>query len=230
MSSHINHDTTAKLLDLTPGELTALVNRGIIPRADKNAYNLGPVVVAYIRFLRDEQTRIERAPTQVEIAAHLDLSERRLRELLTEWGLDHKQIPLADIRTRYIRKLREEAAGRSTNGEIDLPTERALLAREQRIGQKIKNNVALGAYAPIEALTDVLANAAQAAVDHFDQIPAGLNRVCPHMDLGARDLIMTTIASARNEFVRKTASLIADALEPSDLQEEPDPEFPDQED
>lgn len=220
MSGHLNHDTAARLLDLTPGELSRLVDRGVIPRVDKNAYNLAPLVHAYVRHLRDEAGRVERSPTQAEVAAHLDISERRLRELLTEFGLDHKQNTLADIRIRYLRKLREEAAGRATDGTIDLSTERARLARSQREGQDIKNAVARGTYAPIEALTDVLSNAAQSAVDHFDQIPAGVNRVCPDLPQAVRDLIMSEVARARNEMVRKTASLLADTLDPDDIQEE----------
>lgn len=219
-AAHINHDTAAKLLDLTPVELTRLADRGIIPRVDRNAYNLGPLVIAYVRFLRDESGRIERAPTQAEIAAHLDISDRRLRELLTEFRIDHKAIPLADIRIRYLRKLREEAAGRAAQGDLDLPTERALLARAQREGQEIKNEVARGTYAAIEALTDALASASQAVVDHLDQIPAGIARICPDLPQPVRDLVMGELARARNEMVRKTASLFADALDPGDIQEE----------
>lgn len=220
MSSHLNHDTAARLLDLTPGELTTLVNRGVIPRVDKNAYNLAPLVHAYVRHLRDEQGRVEQQPTQAEIAAHLDISDRRLRELLTEFSLDHKRAPMADIRIRYIRKLREEAAGRAAGGDLDLAGERALLARAQREGQEIKNHTARGTYAPIELLSDVLANASQAVVDRLDQIPADLRRVCPDLPQAVRDAVMAEIASARNEMVRKTASLVADALESTDIPEE----------
>ncbi|MBS1188920.1 MAG: hypothetical protein H6R10_712 [Rhodocyclaceae bacterium] len=220
MSAHLNHDTAARLLDLTPGELTRLVNAGIIPRVGKDAYALAPIVHSYIGHLRDEQARADQRPTQAEIAAHLDISDRRLRELLTEFGLDHKQVPLSDIRIKYIRKLREEAAGRAAGGDLDLAGERALLARAQREGQEIKNEVARGTYAPIELLSDVLANASQAVVDRMDQIPAALRRVCPDLPQAARDAIMAEIASARNEMVRKTASLVADTLEPTDVQEE----------
>lgn len=126
---------------------------------------------------------------------------------------------------QYCRHLREIAAGRATaDASIDLPTERALLARSQREGQDIKNAVARGTYAPIDVLTDVLSNAAQSAVDHFDQIPAGINRVCPDLPQPVRDLVMTEIARARNEMVRKTASLIADALDPFDIQEDDSPD------
>lgn len=127
----------------------------------------------------------------------------------------------------YCSHLREMAAGRATDGSIDLPTERALLARAQREGQEIKNEVARGSYAPIEALTDVLANASQAVVDHLDQIPAGINRVCPDLPQAVRDLLMTEIARARNEMVRKTVSLMADALDAGDVQEEDPAPLPD---
>lgn len=230
MAGELNHDTAARLLDLTPGELMTLVNRGVIPRVDKNAYNLAPLVHSYVRHLRDEQGRVEQQPTQTEIAAHLDISDRRLRELLTEFGLDHKRVPMADIRIRYIRKLREEAAGRAAGGDLDLAGERALLARAQREGQEIKNEVSRGTYAPIELLSDVLANASQAVVDRLDQIPAALIRVCPDLPQVVRDAVMAEVASARNEMVRKTASLVADSLESGDIQEE-DPflvEMPDE--
>lgn len=158
--------------------------------------------------------------TQAEIAAHLDLSDRALREFLSKSGIDHKQVSLAEIRVRYIRKLREEAAGRSASGDLDLATERALLARAQREGQEIKNEVARETYAPIELLSDVLANASQAVVDRLEQLPALLQRVCPELPPAARDALITEIVSARNEMARKTASLVADALDLGDIQED----------
>lgn len=123
----------------------------------------------------------------------------------------------------YCGHLREMASGRATDGSIDLATERALLARSQREGQDIKNAVAHGTYAPIELLSDVLSNAAQAVVDRLEQIPSDLRRVCPDLPQAARDVVMAEIASARNEMVRKTVSLVADTLEETDLQEPEEP-------
>lgn len=204
MSGHLNHDTAARLLDLTPAELSRLVDRGVIPRVDKNAYNLAPLVHAYVRHLRDEAGRIERAPTQAEIAAHLDISDRRLRELLAEFGLDHKQTPLAEIRIRYLRKLREEAAGRSSGvaGGLDLVQERAALAREQREAVAIKNAVARREYAPVELLTQVLSDACSAVVERLEALPARLRKEVPALPIEAHEAIGAVIASARNEWVR----------------------------
>jgi len=165
--------------------------------------------------------QLDQATSQQAFGSIVGISQQAVSQMLSK-GVLSPGGSAGQWVLEYCLHLREAAAGRATDGSIDLPTERALLARAQRQGQEIKNKVAEGLYAPIESLTDVLANAAQAAVDHFEQIPASINRVCPGLDQAVRDLIMATIANARNEFVRKTASLISDALEPCDLQEEPD--------
>ncbi len=77
--------------------------------------------------------------TQSEIAEHLDLSERSVREFLDASGIDHKRAKLSDIRIAYIRRLREQAAGRATNGDLALATERAGLARAQRVRIEMEN-------------------------------------------------------------------------------------------
>ena len=159
--------------------------------------------------------------TQQAFGDLVGISQARVSELLTA-GVLTSGATGREWLLQYVGNLREMAAGRATDGTIDLPTERALLARAQREGQEIKNEVSRGTYAPIEALTDVLANASQSVVDQLDQIPAGIARVCPDLPQSVRDLLMTTLARARNEMVRKTVSLVSDALEQTDAQEEED--------
>lgn len=198
MSSHLNHDTAARLLDLTPAELTVLVGRGIIPRVDKNAYNLGPLVHSYVRHLRDETGRVEKQPTQAEIAAHLDISDRRLRELLTEFDLDHKQVPMAEIRVRYLRKLREEAAGRAAGGDLDLAGERALLAKEQRIRIEMQNAVTRKELAPVFLIEEVLAKAGSRAARILDTIPGLIRRRAPELNADILEAVQAEVSKARN--------------------------------
>lgn len=112
----------------------------------------------------------------------------------------------------YCGHLREIAAGRVGAGDLDLATERALLARAQREGQEIKNRIAQGEYAPIELLADVLATAAQAVVDRLEQIPADLRRACPDLSQAARDAVMAEVASARNEMARVAGEALAGKL------------------
>ena len=134
---------------------------------------------------------------------------------------------------QYVSRLREQAAGRmGDDGSVDLPRERALLAREQRAGIRIKNLVLLKTYAPIEVLSDVLANASQAVVDRLDQIPAALARSCPGLPPEARAAVLEEIDSARNEMVAKAASIAADALDADDqpVDDAEDPDLADDDD
>jgi phage terminase Nu1 subunit (DNA packaging protein) len=70
--------------------------------------------------------------TQLEVAAHLDLTTRHVRDLQGA-GVIPRGANLDAARLGYIRHLREMAAGRATNSsDLSLTTERALLARVQR--------------------------------------------------------------------------------------------------
>ncbi|WVM88953.1 hypothetical protein UMZ34_24140 [Halopseudomonas pachastrellae] len=50
--------------------------------------------------------------TQEQVAQHLDMSVRNCREVLKTLGIDWANSTLDEIRTAYIRDLREKAAGR----------------------------------------------------------------------------------------------------------------------
>lgn len=213
----ITADAAAQILRLSPGDLTKLVNEGVIPRVAPGQFHPGAIIAAYIEHLRAEPERRERTQSQAEIAAHLDISDRRLRELLAEWGISHKQATLSDIRLRYIRKLREEAAGRQSKAEnIDLVEERALLAREQRIRLERANALDRGETAPIGVLTDILATASAAVSDRLDALPAAIMRAQPDLPPAVRSAIETTVHKARIEWRRKTVQLVVAELEDPD--------------
>jgi phage terminase Nu1 subunit (DNA packaging protein) len=82
--------------------------------------------------------------TDAEIAAHLDLSDRSVRDLRQKGVFPTaKKGGLDDCRVAYIRHLRERAAGRASDGAdeegLDLVEERARLAKEQADAQAMKN-------------------------------------------------------------------------------------------
>lgn len=200
----INHDTAARLLGLAPGDLDALVKAGAVRRMDRNAYALPVLVQDYIGHLKAERERAELAPKQTEIADHLDMSERAVRDLLDDVGIDHKQSTLTEIRVAYIRRLREQAAGRAAAGDLNLAGERAALARAQREKIEMQNAVTRGELTPTILLEQVLAAAASKAAGIFDAIPGMVKRRVPTLAAGDVDLIAAEIARARNCYASMT--------------------------
>lgn len=119
----------------------------------------------------------------------------------------------------YCRRLREQAAGRASDGDLDLVQERAALARSQREAQEIKNAALRGQYAPVSLLEDVLAGASAAVVDRLDGVEGLLQRVSPDLPEATRAALLQTISSARNDWVRATAQLVTDILDEVESEE-----------
>ncbi|ADV01272.1 terminase small subunit [Alicycliphilus denitrificans] len=194
----ISHDAAARVLKLAPADLARLVDQGAVPRVSKDAYQLIPLVHGYVDHLRAEQQRIVQRPTQAEIAEHLDISTRRVRELATEWAIDSREVSLGEWRQRYLTKLREEAAGRAGTGDLDLVAERARLAKVQADRIEMQNAVTRKELAPAELIEEVLSRAGARAAKLLDTIPGELKRRCPQLTADDIATIATTIAKVRN--------------------------------
>lgn len=152
--------------------------------------------------------------SQAEFAQIIGVSEARVSQLVAERTIVRGDTA-AEWIVAYCERLRDQAAGRVGDmaGGLDLVQERAALAREQRLGIEIKNAVARGEYAPVTLLAEVLAIASQSVSERFEQLPGALRKACPDMLDAARDQVMTTIADARNEWVRATAKLVVQRLD-----------------
>lgn len=151
--------------------------------------------------------------TQAEIATVVGVSQQAISAMMSEGKLPPDGT-LGELLQAYCQRLREQAAGRLGDGMgLDLVQERAALAREQRIGQAMKNAIARGDYAPIGALADVLGMASSAVVDRFDQLEGALRKACPDLPEDARTTVMQVIASARNEWIRSTAKLVTEQVQ-----------------
>lgn len=149
-------------------------------------------------------------PQQV-FAALVGVSQGKVSQLVADGVLQRGDTGHGWL-TAYVTRLREQAAGRYTEGELDLTQERAALARAQREAQEIKNAVARGEFAPVGLLADVLGQAASAVVDRFDQLEGALRKACPDLPDAARAAVLQVIASARNEWARATAELVAQRM------------------
>ena len=78
--------------------------------------------------------------TQPQIAKHLDLSVRTVAALMAA-GVINKKGSLDDCRVKYIRYLRDIAAGRISGGDYDLLEERARLAHHQANNEALKEAI-----------------------------------------------------------------------------------------
>lgn len=101
----------------------------------------------------------------------------------------------------YCAHLREIASGRATEGGIELATERALLAREQREKIAMQNAVTRRELAPRELLTQVLAATAPKVCGLLDSIVPALRR---RSSYSAEDLtyVSKIIADVRNAIAK----------------------------
>lgn len=103
-----------------------------------------------------------------------------------------------DWLAEYCTHIRGVAAGRTAAGDIDLVTERALLAREQRLRIEMQNAVTRRELAPVVLIEEVLAKAGSKVAGILDAIPGMVKRRLPSMTSDAIDLIRTEVAKARN--------------------------------
>ena len=151
---------------------------------------------------------------QADVALIVGISQPTISVLMSE-GKIPAAGTLRELIHAYCHRLREQAAGRlgSEVGGLDLSQERAALAREQRMGYEIKNAVLRSEYAPIGLLAEVLATASQSIVERLEQLPGQLKKACPELPESTRDVLMTALASARNEWVRATTELVTTKLE-----------------
>ena len=152
--------------------------------------------------------------TQSDVAMVVGVSQQAISALVTEGKLQTAGT-LGEVLQAYCQRLRLQAAGRMGDevGGLDLVQERAALAREQREGQAIKNAVARREYAPIGLLSDVLALASSAVVDRFDQLEGAMRKACPDLPDEAKTTVQQVIASARNEWIRSTSTLVTDTVD-----------------
>ena len=155
-----------------------------------------------------------------DLAALLEVTPPVMSRLVREGHIDPDGTALDALRA-YTRKQRAIASGRGTaqamdsddDGTVNPALETALLKRAQREGQEIKNKVALGQFAPVELLTDVLATAAQGAIDRLEMIPAEIAKNAPDISQKLMATIDEAVVSARNEIAKKAESLAVEAID-----------------
>ena len=93
--------------------------------------------------------------TQSEIAKHLDLSKRRVADLLIELNLPTKGCDLDTARIAYIKRLRDSAAGRMKDSELDYAAEKTRLTFHQANIAELDEDIKRGELIPAETVERV---------------------------------------------------------------------------
>lgn len=206
----ISHNAAANLLAIAPSDLERLVTIGRVRRNDRNDYSVPVLVQDYIAHVQAQADAEETHPKQKEVAAHLDLSDRSVREIEARLNLP-QDYTLTAFRIAYIRHLREVAAGRAGTGDLDLATERAGLAKEQKERVALQNAVTRRELAPVILIEQVLSKAGSKVAGILDGIPGMIKRRVSALTASDIAMIAAEIARARN---------IAAAVRLEDLQED----------
>lgn len=136
-------------------------------------------------------------PTQQAIAEHLDLDQSAVSRLVAELKIDWATTPMDAIRIAYIRRLREQAAGRATTGDLALATERARLAREQADRVAMENARRRRELAPVSTIETVLARVSRQIAGILEALPVQLRRRSTNLTTEDIEFLQAEIDKAR---------------------------------
>ena len=153
--------------------------------------------------------------TQVEVATHLDLSDRQVRNLLADGVLPASKgaggLDIDACRLAYIRYLRGLSSGqvkaeapRSVPGEVDPMAEALLLQERLRLtaaqaeGQELKNEITKRKSVPVEFSTFVLSRIAAEIASGLDTLPLTLKRRHPDLEVRHIESVQRELAKVRN--------------------------------
>ena len=153
--------------------------------------------------------------SQQQFAALIGVTRPGITQLVTEGVLKREGTCREWTQAMYARAKMTGVGGRPAKvvepedpDAPDLNKERALLTREQRHTVVMKRRIALGEYASIGVLADVLGSASSAVVAQFDQMESTLAKSCPGLDERAKQAVLAMLAKARNDWIKKTAELV----------------------
>lgn len=135
--------------------------------------------------------------TQGEFAAMVGISQPAVSALIAKGVLKNGD-PAGAWLHSYCANLREQAAGRASDGGLDLVQERARLAKEQADKFAMVNAQTRKELAPISLIELVLANMARQVAGVLEALPIQIKRAAKNLSSEDLRLITDEIAKARN--------------------------------
>lgn len=141
---------------------------------------------------------ISKPVTQQQFAELIGVSQQAVSDLCSRKVLIIGQ-DVGEWLKRYCSHLREQAAGRATNGDLDLATERAGLAKAQREKIEMQNDVMRKEYAPVSAMEMGLSEVMAVVGSKLDTIPGKLKLAFDKLSSEDIDVTAKVIADVRND-------------------------------
>ena len=147
----------------------------------------------------------------VEVATHLDLTDRSVRELQKRGVLPEAARGALDLdacRIAYLRHLRERAAGRTGSGNDEkhsLVAERARLAAEQADAAAMKNAMSRGEMVPVSAVTRSVIGVIELTRSRLVKVPA----IVAKSDAKLRERIATALTDAMEDLSATRVQVVA---------------------
>lgn len=150
--------------------------------------------------------------TQKEVAEHLDLTDRTVRDLKARGVFNadaRSQMDIDACRVAYIRHLRERAAGRTSDEAeaegLDLVAEKARLAKEQADHYAMRNAEKRGELVPVADYTAAVLSVIEMVKAKLLRIPAKVaktdsrlkDRIADALEDALDELSMARIAEER---------------------------------
>lgn len=141
---------------------------------------------------------LSKSATQQRFSELIGISQQAVSDLCRRGVLNQGQ-SVGEWLQRYCSHLREQAAGRATNGDLDLATERAALARAQREKIEMQNDVMRKEFGPIEALEMGLSDLMARVASKLDTIPGKLRVYTDQLTADDLDIVAGVLADVRND-------------------------------
>lgn len=157
--------------------------------------------------------------TQSQFGGLVGISQPAVSDLIGRGVLSEGAIGVEWVR-EYCGHLREIAAGRVADGDLDLAGERARLAKEQADRIAMQNAERRGELAPVALLETVLANAGTKVGRILDTIVPQIRRRVPGVPAEVLQTIENDIAKCRNLAASMVLSDLDDDDEAVDVETE----------
>lgn len=157
-----------------------------------------------------------RNASQAEFAELIGVSEAKVSQMLSEGVLTPGNSARQWLLT-YLHRLREEAAGRSGDGQLAANRAAESLRRTRlldiQIAQKMRQ------IGPVSTLSEVLAHVGRQARDRLERIPMQMRMQCPHLTADDIRFIGAELAQAANLLVDATLESLQDPEDGEAVQE-----------